>query len=109
MSELLPTRSSVNHDPVESRVVTLNENEQEIFAALHSKTAREIVALLYDKPMTPSELASRLDTSIQNVSHHLANLREIDLVAVVDSWYSEKGREMDVYATTTESLVVTIK
>lgn len=108
MSELLPTRSPVEHDTVGSRVVMLDESGREIIAALQSETAQELVTLLRDEPMTASDLADRLDTSIQTVSYHLANLREADLVTAVDSWYSEKGCEMDVYALETESLIVTI-
>lgn len=108
MSELLPTRPSVDYDTAESRIVTLDESGHEVITALQSETAREVMTFLYEEPMTPSDLATRLDTSVQNVSYHLANLREADLVTVIDSWYSEKGREMDVYAPTTESLILTV-
>ena len=40
------------------------------------------------------------------MNHHLENLREADLVGVVDTWYSEKGAEMDVSAPATDPLCV---
>ena len=47
-----------------------------------------------------------VETSTQNVNHHLENLREADLVEVVDTWYSEKGAGMDVSASAADPLCV---
>lgn len=55
---------------------------------------------------TPSELAEQVDTSIQNVQYHLEKLESAELIEVADTWYSEKGREMSVYAPTNGPLVV---
>ncbi len=47
-----------------------------------------------------------MDTSLQNVQYHLGNLSEADLIEVTDTRYSEKGREMNVYAPADRALVV---
>ncbi len=78
----------------------------EIFAALSSATARSILTVLFERPRTASELADEADTSVQNVSYHLDNLRESDLVEVVETWYSDQGKEMKVYAPANEALVL---
>lgn len=106
MSELLPRKSPVENEPGESRLVRLEEGGDEVLSVLNSETARAVLAALHDEPMAPSDLADLLDTSIQTVSYHLRNLTEADLVRVIDNWYSAKGREMDVYAPTTEALVI---
>nr|WP_246391941.1 helix-turn-helix domain-containing protein [Halosimplex pelagicum] len=51
-------------------------------------------------------MATELDSSVQNISYHLNRLQDADLVAVVETWYSEQGREMDVYAPTNSALVL---
>jgi DNA-binding transcriptional ArsR family regulator len=108
MSALLPRKPPVEENPNE-QVVTLGGQESDaVFSVLSSTVARSALAELYRGPATQSELANRLDTSIQNVSYHLDNLVDAGLVAVVDQWYSEKGREMDVYAPEGSPLVLVV-
>lgn len=109
MSALLPQRSPVERSGHESRVVSLGDaGSDAVFSVLSSEVARTLLAELYRDPATQSELADRAGTSIQNVSYHLDNLVDAGLVAVVDQWYSEKGREMDVYAPEGSSLVLVV-
>jgi DNA-binding transcriptional ArsR family regulator len=81
-------------------------DDGDILDALASVTARRIVCRLREGPAVKSELAAKADVSIQVVSYHLDRLEAAGLVAVVGTTYSEKGREMDVYAVTTDSIVV---
>ncbi|MFC6613893.1 ArsR/SmtB family transcription factor [Halopenitus salinus] len=107
MSRLLPSTPDVSLGDQEPRVVDVSEEDaDELFAALSSETARSVLATLHEEPATTSELADALDTSLQNVQYHLSNLREADLVRVADTVYSEKGREMNVYAPASEPLVL---
>jgi DNA-binding transcriptional ArsR family regulator len=95
-------------DPVpdrDPRVVSLGEAGA-VVEALASRTARTIVALLHEEPMVPSELAERVGTSIQNVTYHLDRLIDADVVEVVDTCYSSRGTEMDVYAPASGPLVI---
>ena len=109
MSALLPQRPSVERPDRESQVVSLADpSSDDVFSVLSSTVARNLLAELYRRPATQSELADSLDTSIQNVSYHLDNLADAGLVDVVDQWYSEKGREMDVYAPDGGSLVLVV-
>jgi DNA-binding transcriptional ArsR family regulator len=108
MSALLPRRSSVEPN-TDSQVVSLDdEGSDAVFSVLSSDASRSILEALYRGPATQSELADRVDTSIQNASYHLDNLVDADLVEVVDQWYSEKGREMDVYAPSGSPLVLVV-
>ncbi|WP_336034242.1 ArsR/SmtB family transcription factor [Halobacterium yunchengense] len=105
-NRLLPSRSTVERGDG-SRVVGIREDAaDEVFEALSSRTAREILAALYQEPDTASSVADEVGTSLQNATYHLEKLVDADLVEVADTWYSEQGREMKVYAPASESLVV---
>ncbi|SDK06230.1 DNA-binding transcriptional regulator, ArsR family [Halovenus aranensis] len=108
MSSIFPIREkvSLDRDP-EPRLVDLDEDTaDEVFEALASSTTREIFLELHNQPQTASDLADVTDTSVQNVQYHLEKLEDVDLVEVVDTWYSERGSEMKVYAPEDESLVL---
>ena len=44
--------------------------------------------------------------SVQNVSYHLDNLEDAGVVEVADTRYSEKGKEMNLYAPADDPVVV---
>ena len=108
MARLFPFRSETTTEEGQPRVVELEgEDADAVFSALSSTTARQIYARLDEEPGTPSDIADAIDSSIQNVRYHLENLEEAGLVTVVDTWYSSRGNEMSVYATTDGPLIVT--
>lgn len=101
--ELVPSELDLE-SPEPPDVISIDDGD--VLDALASETAREIVCALRETPAVKSELAAMTDVSIQVVSYHLDRLEAAGLVAVVGATYSEKGREMDVYAVTTDSIVV---
>jgi DNA-binding transcriptional ArsR family regulator len=108
MADLLPSRSDAggpaSDDP---KVVGLDSDAaDDLISALSSRTARRVLAELHEDPASPSALADRVDTSLQNVQYHIENLSDADVIEVVDTVYSEKGREMKVYAPSDRALVV---
>lgn len=108
MARLFPFRSDTAAEEGQPRVVDLEgEDGDAVFGALSSTTARKIYSQLDDEPGTPSDIADAVDSSIQNVRYHLENLEDAGLVEVVDTWYSSRGNEMSVYATTDGPLIVT--
>jgi DNA-binding transcriptional ArsR family regulator len=108
MSELLPSDSSANAEqPGELQTLWLDSEEAgELLSSLASETARSVLTALHDEPMTASEVADSVDTSLQNARHHLNNLQEPGLVRIADTRYSSKGREMNVYAPAKDPMVV---
>lgn len=108
MSSIFPLRDTVTRDEdQEPRLVDLDEETaDEVFEALSSGTTREIFLALHREPQTASDLAEKTDTSVQNVQYHLGKLDDAALVEVVDTWYSERGTEMKVYAPQDDSLVL---
>ena len=106
MARLLPSQSDPEVD-ASPRVVGLDDDDAEdLLGALSSTTARRILAALHDEPTNPAALAESVDTSLQNAQYHRDRLNSAGAVAVVDTVYSEKGREMDVYAPADRPLVV---
>jgi DNA-binding transcriptional ArsR family regulator len=105
MARLLPSRTEApERDP---EVVGLDgEAAEDLVGALQAETARELLSELYEEPAAPSELADRVDTSLQNAQYHLEKLEDADLIEVADTVYSEKGREMRVFAPANSPLVM---
>lgn len=108
VSRLLPLRSDARPTPDDgARIVGIDEAAaSDVFEALSSNTTRSVLAAIYDEPGTASEIADRVGTSLQNATYHLDKLQGVDLIEVADTWYSEHGNEMKVYAPTNESVVV---
>jgi DNA-binding transcriptional ArsR family regulator len=107
---LLPSTNDVSgRQEGDVQVLGVSEDKTaNVFEVLSSETARCVLAEIYDDPAPPSELAARLDLSLQNVSYHIENLEDADIIQTVDTWYSEKGKEMNVYAPADDPVVVFI-
>ena len=108
MGRLLPAGLVGSSTPdAGPRVIGIDGDEaDELLAAMSSTTARELLGVLHEEPAAPSELADEVDTSLQNVQYHLGKLEAAGAVEVVDTVYSEKGREMKLYAPADQPLVV---
>jgi len=105
---LLPSKPDTTAaEDAEPRVVGVESDDaDDLLSALSSETARRLLGELHESPAPPAELAERVDTSLQNAQYHLENLEEAGAVEVVDTAYSQKGREMDVYAPADQPLVI---
>jgi DNA-binding transcriptional ArsR family regulator len=108
MADLLPSSPDTSAaDEADPRVVGLDDEDAgDVLAALGSETARQLLAELHEEPDTPSGVAERVDTSLQNTQYHLGRMADAGLLEVVDTAYSAKGREMKVYAPADRPLVV---
>ena len=109
MVDLLPSAPDLSDhdDGRDPRVVGVDsEDADATLSALSAETARSILTTLHEEPASASELADRLETTLQNVQYHLGNLEDADLVVVADTVYSEKGREMKLYAPADRPLVL---
>lgn len=107
MARLLPLRADPEIAPGDPRLVDVDsEAADEVFEALSSRTARRILAVLYDDARTPTEIREEVGTSLQNVHYHLDKLQSAGLITPAGTGYSEKGKEMTVFAPTSESVVL---
>jgi DNA-binding transcriptional ArsR family regulator len=104
-----PHRPPVDDPEPDTRVVRLDTEEAATLCGrLASETATSILVSLFEEPMTASDVADRVDTSLQNAHYHLDRLEESDLVRVVDTWYSSRGVEMKVYAPSHDEFVISL-
>jgi len=107
MSTVFPYRTPIDHTPRERTDVVVSDKQQaDVLQTVSSDTAQRILSTVARRPATASDIAAAIDTSIQNAMYHLDHLREAGLVEAVDTWYSEKGTEMTVYALSVEELVI---
>lgn len=103
---LLPMRTEPDSDR-ELKLFTLDRCDF-AFDVLAGETARSVLLTVIDAPGTASDVAAAVGISVQNCAYHLNNLEEAELVTVVDTWYSSKGREMNVYGPVGEPLVLVL-
>jgi len=105
---LLPSKPEASpSEDAGPRVIGVDsEDADEVLSALSSETARRLLTEVHDEPAPPSDLADRVETSLQNAQYHLEKLENAGAVEVVDTAYSAKGREMDVYAAADQPLVI---
>lgn len=107
MEGILPKQSDIDPSGGSPRVIGIDEEPAEaVLSILATGTARSLLGELYHQPTTLSALADRTDNSVQNATYHVNRLADVGLVEVIDTWYSERGREMDVYAPTNDPLVL---
>lgn len=103
-TSILPMSRSVESD-LSPEIVSLDDAE-DVINALSTETARSLLDEIHETPGTASDLAARTDTSLQNTQYHINQLEETDLIKIVDTWYSEKGREMNVYGAKHDPMVI---
>lgn len=106
-SGLLPAQSPPEHDP--DPVCIPLRHAAPVFDGLSSETARAILTVLADEPQPASDVAEAVGTSTQNAIYHINKLHKGDLLAIVDTWYSERGQEMNVYAARYDPVVLTVE
>jgi len=108
MNGALPTSSDAMIERGEEPHLLCIDDEQstEVLKALSSETSQKIFRLLNQEPMAAQDIANRVDMSLQAVSYHLDNLKDAGLITVLDTCYSEKGMEMDVYGPPEEPLLL---
>lgn len=110
MARLFPSRTegSVEQDRDPSVLYVDSDKAEQMLSTLSGETSLSIFRMLNDEALTASEIADRLELSVQNASYHLENLQEADLVEVIDTCYSEKGREMEIYAVTSDPKILVL-
>lgn len=103
---LLPTRMDRTVAQAAEVVGLDDEGGVELLEALSSETARKIVLTLNEEPKPANEVAQAIGTSLQNTTYHLKKLENSGVIRSVGTEYSEKGREMNVYAPSSQPLVI---
>lgn len=79
-------------------ILPLGDESKKITQVISNDTARQIIELLADKPLSASDIAQSLHAPLTTVAYNLENLESVGLIKVEKIKYSEKGREVRIYA-----------
>lgn len=87
-------------------ILPLGDESKKITQVISNDTARQIIELLADAPLSASDIAECLHAPLTTVTYNLENLENVGLVKIERIKYSEKGREVKIYAPVRKLIVV---
>ena len=87
-------------------ILPLGEESKKITRTLSNDSARQVLELLADKPMSASEIAEELEIPLTTVKYNLDALIESGLITIKQIKWSVKGREIKIYAPIRKLIVV---
>ena len=87
-------------------ILPLGEESKKITQVISNDTARQIIELLADAPLSASDIAERLHVPLTTIVYNLENLESVGLIKIERVKYSEKGREVKIYAPVRKLIVV---
>ncbi|MGA9140805.1 MAG: winged helix-turn-helix domain-containing protein [Methanocella sp.] len=87
-------------------VLPLGEESKLITQTIANDTARQILELLADGAMSTSAIAKKLEIPLTTAQYNVEKLIEARLVIVEKTKYSEKGREVKLYAPAKRMIVL---
>ncbi|MBU4340061.1 MAG: helix-turn-helix domain-containing protein [Euryarchaeota archaeon] len=87
-------------------ILPLGEESKKITQVISNDMARKILDLLADAPLSASDIAERLATPLTTIVYNLENLESVGLIKVERIKYSEKGREVRIYAPVRKLIVI---
>lgn len=87
-------------------IIPLGEESKKITQVISNDTARKIIEILADAPLSASDIAERLSTPLTTIVYNLENLESVGLIRVDKIKYSEKGRQVKIYAPVRKLIVV---
>ncbi len=83
-----------------------DERAQKIARAMASRTANAVIQAFGGGPLTSSEIARQMGIPITTASYHIENLLDAGLIEVMETRWSEKGREVKVYGLANQVLII---
>ncbi|MBC2762134.1 MAG: winged helix-turn-helix transcriptional regulator, partial [ANME-2 cluster archaeon] len=87
-------------------VLPLGDESKKITQVITNDTARHIMELLAEHSMSASDIAKHLDVPLTTIKYNLENLVDVGLAKIERIKYSEKGRQVKVYAPVRKLIVV---
>jgi len=86
-------------------ILPLNDSKR-VSQVLSNDTARRILEVLAEAPLSASEVAARLGLPLTTVQYNINKLLDAGLVRVERTKYSEKMREVKIYAPARKLVVI---
>ncbi|GEM_PF-394175 len=87
-------------------ILPLGEESKKITQTLSNDSARQVLELLADEPMSASDIAEKLEIPLTTVKYNLDALIESGLIMVKQTRWSVKGRKIKIYAPIRKLIVV---
>ena len=87
-------------------VLPLGEESKQITQTIANDTARQILELLADGALSTSAIAKKLEIPLTTAQYNVEKLIDAKLVVVEKTKYSEKGREVKLYAPARRMIVL---
>ncbi len=87
-------------------ILPLGEESKKITQVISNDTAMQIIELLADAPLSASDIAERLHVPLTTIVYNLENLQNVGLIKVERIKYSEKGREVKIFAPVRKLIIV---
>ncbi|MCZ7355613.1 MAG: helix-turn-helix domain-containing protein [Candidatus Methanoperedens sp.] len=87
-------------------ILPLGDESKKITQVISNDTARQIIEMLADVPLSASDIGGRLNAPISTIMYNLENLESVGLIKVEKIKYSEKGREVKIYGPVRKLIVV---
>jgi DNA-binding transcriptional ArsR family regulator len=82
------------------------ERAQKIAKAMGSQTASDILRLLAGGAKSLTDITDTLAVPMNTAKYHVENLLDAGIIAVAETKYSVKGREVKLYSLTNQLLIV---
>ncbi len=98
--------NEINDNSEKLLVLPLGEESKKITQVITNDTARQIMELLAEHSMSASGIAKHLDVPLTTIKYNLENLVDVGLAKIERIKYSEKGRQVKVYAPVRKLIVV---
>jgi len=87
-------------------ILPLGEESKKVTKVLSNDSARQMLELLVDKPMSASEVSEELGVPLTTVKYNLDALIDAGLIKVKETRWSVKGRKIKIYAPIRKLIVV---
>jgi predicted transcriptional regulator len=98
--------NEINDNSEKLLVLPLGDESKKITQVITNDTARHIMELLAEHSMSASDIAKQLDVPLTTIKYNLENLVDVGLAKIERIKYSEKGRQVKVYAPVRKLIVV---
>jgi DNA-binding transcriptional ArsR family regulator len=100
-------KENANTEDEKLLILPLNDkNSKKISQIISNDTARNILEAIASKPLSASELAEKLRIPLSTVQYNLEKLSNAGLVKVERTKYSEKMKEVKIYAPQRKFVVI---
>ncbi len=87
-------------------ILPLGEESKKVTKVLSNDSARQVLELLADTPMSASDIAEKLEIPLTTVKYNLDALIDSGLIKVKETKWSVKGRKIKIYAPVRKLIVV---